>query len=46
MRHIYHLLLTIPDALERMTFHELILCAAMLTLVLTVVLMISGRKLT
>jgi hypothetical protein len=46
VHRIYQYLITLPDNVERMTMHELLLCATMLTLVVTVVLMISGRKLT
>ena len=45
VRRIYYLFLSFPDNVERMTFQELLLCTALLTLVVTVVLVISGRKL-
>ena len=45
MRYVYHFLSRFPENVERMTFDELLLMATMLTLAVTVVLMISGRKL-
>ena len=44
MRRIFEYLLTLPDNCGRMTYDELLLTAALLTLVITVILMISGRK--
>ena len=45
MRRIFNFLLDLPDTCSRMSFHELLLMATLLTLVATVILMISGRKL-
>jgi len=45
MRHIFNLLLDLPDACSHMTFHQLLMLATLLTLLVSVILMISGRKL-
>ena len=45
MRRIFNLLLDLPDACSRMSFHELLLMATLMTLVVSVILMLSGRKL-
>lgn len=42
-RYIHHFL-ALPAMCERMSFYELLMTGAMLTLVATVVLMISGRR--
>lgn len=34
----------LPDTCSRMTLHEMLLLAALVTLVITVVLMMSGRR--
>jgi hypothetical protein len=45
VRRLYYFFLELPENVERMTIDELLLCATLLSLVVTVVLMISGRKL-
>jgi hypothetical protein len=45
MRRIFNLLLDLPDACSRMSFQELLLMATLVTLVVSVILMMSGRKL-
>ncbi len=45
MRRAYDFLLALPDECSRMTLHQLLLVAALVTLVITVILMISGREL-
>jgi hypothetical protein len=44
MRRAYEFLLALPDECSRMTYHQLLLSAALVTLVITVILMISGRE--
>ncbi len=44
MRRAYEFLLALPDECSRMTFHQLLLLAVLITLVVTVILMISGRE--
>ncbi len=45
MRRAYEVLLALPDECSRMTYHQLLLMAALVTLIITVILMISGREL-
>ena len=45
MRRVFDFFLELPESCSRMSFDELLLSAALLTLVITVILMISGRKL-
>ncbi len=45
MRHAYEFFLRLPDQCSRMSFDELLLMAALITLVVAVILMISGRQL-
>ncbi len=45
MRRAYDFLLALPDECGRMSFDQLLLMAALLTLVVAVILMISGREL-
>ena len=45
MRRIFDLLLDLPDTCSRMSFNELLLMATLLTLLVSVILMVSGRKL-
>jgi hypothetical protein len=45
MRHIFNFVLTLPDTCSRMTYHELLLTATLLTVTLWFILTISGRKL-
>ncbi len=44
MRRVYHFLLTLPDECSRLTLHQLLLLAAMATLTISVILMMSGRE--
>ncbi len=44
MRRIFNFLFVLPDTCSRMSFHELLLTATLVTLVVTVILMMSGRK--
>ena len=45
MRQVYNLLLALPDACARVSFEELLILAALVTLVVTVFLIMSGRGL-
>jgi len=45
MRHLFHFLITLPETCSRMTYHELLLMATVVTLTLWIILMVSGRKL-
>jgi hypothetical protein len=45
MRRIFYFLLDLPETCSRMSFQELLFMASLLTLVATVILMMSGRKL-
>jgi hypothetical protein len=45
MRQTYDFLLGLPDECGRMSFGQLLLTAALLTLVVAIILMISGREL-
>jgi hypothetical protein len=45
MRRVYNLFFELPETCSRMSFHELLMTAALVTLVVSVILMISGRKL-
>jgi len=45
MRTAYHFLMGLPDQCSGMSFDELLLMAALVTLVIAVILMISGRQL-
>jgi hypothetical protein len=44
VRHILDLVWRLPDSCSRMTLHEMLLLAALVTLVITVALMMSGRR--
>ncbi|MHB0957615.1 MAG: hypothetical protein ACYC6N_20320 [Pirellulaceae bacterium] len=45
MGRVYDFLLAMPEACSRMSFHELLLIATLVTLVVSVILMMSGRTL-
>jgi hypothetical protein len=45
MRQIFNFLLALPDTCSGISFHELLLIATLVTLVVTVILAMSGRKL-
>jgi hypothetical protein len=45
MRHIFNFLLDLPDTCSRMSFHELLMMATVMTLAVSVILILSGRKL-
>ena len=44
MREAYHYLVQLPEQCSRMTYEQLLLFAALITLVVAVILMISGRE--
>jgi hypothetical protein len=44
MRRVFEFLLALPDTCSRMSFHELLLMGTLVTLVVSVILMMSGRK--
>lgn len=46
MREAYHYLVRLPEQCSRMSYEQLLLLAAMITLIVAVILMISGRELT
>lgn len=46
MRLVYQYLLSLPENCNRMTYDQLLMTAAVLTLVISTILMISGRKAT
>jgi hypothetical protein len=45
MRRVFDFLFALPDACSGMSFHELMLTGALLTLVVAVILTLSGRRL-
>jgi hypothetical protein len=45
MRHVYYFLMGLPSQCSHMPFDDLLLMAALLTLVIAAILMISGRQL-
>jgi hypothetical protein len=45
MRNAYHFLMGLPSQCSRMSFEELLLMGALVTLVVAVILMLSGRQL-
>ncbi|MHB8972387.1 MAG: hypothetical protein ACYC3X_21125 [Pirellulaceae bacterium] len=44
MGRVYYFLLALPDTCSGLSLHELLLMAALVTLVVTGILMMSGRK--